>query len=486
MHLQLVLDSKGPFTNLDVISGRVQLHVYSNTTVSHITVKLEGESRTRLLAPPHPGRNDRPRPNLEIHKLLYKVATVFPPPDQINPVEPGIGPNFVLTPGSYTYPFYFKMPINNACLQNQTLSANLGFAGGMLEVAKPPAQHVKTTLPPSIYFPGEAEIRYYLKCTVNLPSFLKQNPRAFNAISFVPIEPPRPPQDGETYARRQHQFIPDTFSPMLGDRKGSTGSIFGKSRKGSLPESPSSPTAASKGPARFTVDARLPNPAILTCGGDVPLRLLVKQLSERNELLYLKTLQVELIGFTQVRAHDAVRTESSGWVLVSLANINRPIGTVADEIGTETEISKDFWAGQRLPDSVPPSFITCNISRKYELKVSVGLAYGGMHSRNQFIVLPLSISVEVFSGIRPPPELLKRTETYPPRRKPVPNETAAASAPSVTSGLPAQSAPGYEDAPPSYEDAIAETVPPVDGPRPGYRPPPDTGGEESRITDSKR
>lgn len=54
----------------------------------------------------------------------------------------------------------------------------MGFAGMSLEMAKPPTSHTKTTLPPSIYFPGEAEIRYYLKCTVNLPGFLKQNPRA--------------------------------------------------------------------------------------------------------------------------------------------------------------------------------------------------------------------------------------------------------------------------------------------------------------------
>jgi hypothetical protein len=100
-------------------------------------------------------------------------------------------------------------------------------------------------------------------------------------------------------------------------------------------------------------------------------------------------------------------------------------------------------------------------------------------------VLPLHINVEVFSGIKPPPELLKRTETNPPKRKPVPSEVSPAYAGPAT-GLPAQSAPGHEDAPPSYEDVIAENVPPVDGPRPGYRPPPDMGGEESRITDSKR
>jgi hypothetical protein len=236
----------------------------------------------------------------------------------------------------------------------------------------------------------------------------------------------------------------------------------------------------------------------------------VKQLGEKNDMLYLKTLQVELIGFTQVRAHDVARTESNSWILASMANINQSIGAVSDAAGTETEISKEFWYGQKLPDTVPPSFVTCNISRKYELKVSIGLAFGGMHGRvsfdttafmlftltwtqNQFIVLPLHINVDVYSGIKPPPELLKRTEANPPKQNPMPFKVGGpAAGPSVgpsagpSTGLAAQSAPGYDDAPPSYEDAVAENVPPVDGPRPGYRPPEDTGGEEGRITDSKR
>ena len=48
-----------------------------------------------------------------------------------------------------------------------------------LEVAKTPTHHVKQTLPPSLSgFPGEAEIRYYVKVTVNRPQFFKENPRA--------------------------------------------------------------------------------------------------------------------------------------------------------------------------------------------------------------------------------------------------------------------------------------------------------------------
>lgn len=139
---------------------------------------------------------------------------------------------------------------------------------------------------------------------------------------------------------------------------------------------PASPVSGQLPPARFIIDARLPNPAILTCGQDLPIKILLKQLNERSEELYLQTLQIELIGYTKVRAHEATRTETNSWVIISLSNLNQPIGAFNDPVDTETELTKELWYGHRLPDTVAPSFITCNISRSYELQVSAGLSYG--------------------------------------------------------------------------------------------------------------
>jgi hypothetical protein len=187
----------------------------------------------------------------------------------------------------------------------------------------------------------------------------------------VPIESPRPVTDGETYARRQHQFVHDSQPPPLPARQGS-GFVEKLKRTTSVPTSPTVPPS----PARISVDVRLPNPAILTCGQDIPLKILIKQLSERSELLHLQTLQIELVGHTRVRAHEIVRTETNSWVLYSGSNLNMPIGNPSDVEGTETEVSKEFWYGQKLPDTVAPSFVTCNIARSYEVVISVGLAYG--------------------------------------------------------------------------------------------------------------
>lgn len=71
MHVQIVLDRPhhaGPFTNLDVIAGRIVLRNPSNTNVNAVVVKLEGEARTRLVAAPRAG-NERPKPVLEVHKV---------------------------------------------------------------------------------------------------------------------------------------------------------------------------------------------------------------------------------------------------------------------------------------------------------------------------------------------------------------------------------------------------------------------------------
>ena len=47
-HLRVQLNSSNYFTNLDFISGKLILNLTNDEDISAITVKLEGESRTRL------------------------------------------------------------------------------------------------------------------------------------------------------------------------------------------------------------------------------------------------------------------------------------------------------------------------------------------------------------------------------------------------------------------------------------------------------
>ena len=80
MQASIVLDQPGnvSFTNLDVISGRVVVRCSKSVDITTIVVKLEGESRTRLMSAGGPD-GERPKPQLEYHKvrgpeLLMTVA----------------------------------------------------------------------------------------------------------------------------------------------------------------------------------------------------------------------------------------------------------------------------------------------------------------------------------------------------------------------------------------------------------------------------
>jgi hypothetical protein len=88
--------------------------------------------------------------------------------------------------------------------------------------------------------------------------------------------------------------------------------------------------------------------------------------------------------------------------------------------------------------------------------------------------VPLRFPVTVYSGIEPPAALLEAMSTRP-SRPPVParpSSMSAAARPTHDPLYPPQLAtPGAappDDAPPSYEDAMADDIGPVDGPRRDY------------------
>jgi hypothetical protein len=369
MNAAIVVDQGGKvFTNLDEISGRVVVRCSKSADITSIVVKLEGESRTRLLSPP--SQNDRQRPQLEYHKILYKVQTVFPPADVMEGRSHMSGKAaYTLPPGQHEYPYKFKIPFNNMCSNDRSQMPTMSISGTGLEIAKPPSRHVKKTLPPTLSgFPGEAEIRYFVKVTVARHSIFKENPRAYAPFNFFPIEPPRPLLSGsEVYARQKHSFNAFAEEPSKGNKmKG----IFGM-KKEVLAD-------PAKSAAPFiSVDARLPEPAILTCNREIPMRLIVKKLNDFQDPIYLQSLQISLVGNTAIRAHDVYRTESNSWVIMSKSNMGMALGSPSDPVDTEIVIDDKMWRGQPLPNTVAPSFETCNISRSYQLDIRVGLSYSG-------------------------------------------------------------------------------------------------------------
>ncbi|KXT01916.1 hypothetical protein AC578_2558 [Pseudocercospora eumusae] len=492
MNATISLDQPGnvAYTNLDMISGRVVVRTAKAADISKIEVKLEGESRTRLLSPQGPN-GERPKPMVEYHKILYRIQTVFPPTDIMESrVQASAKAAYTLPPGQHEYPFNFKIPFNNSC---STQASAMPMMVGM-EIARPATRHVKRTLPPTLSgFPGEAEIRYFVKVTVNRHSFFKENPRAYVPFNFFPIEPPRPALTGsEVFARQKHRFdaFPDGGASSFAKEK--MKGIFLK--KSSAPNSP-----ITGGSPSISVDARLPEPAVLTCNQDVPLRLILKKLNDFSEPIYLQSLQISLISYTKIRAHDVYRTESNSWILVSRSNMGVLVTQAADGADAESVIDDGLWRSQVLPNTVAPNFTTCNIERTHQLDVRIGLSCGGATSKASTVVLPLRLDTLVYSGIAPPPEVVARMADTKPgiRRKstnpmhdklrrdgrqnsdfganqipPTPIETPGSMSPAWPAQAGPSKLPQYDDAPPSYEDAIAQHAPPVTGVRPQYVPPP--------------
>ncbi|KAI9885114.1 MAG: hypothetical protein M1823_003082 [Watsoniomyces obsoletus] len=480
------------FTNLDLVTGRVILSLTSDEAVSAIIVKLEGESKTRLAGQKvvqSDGLQPSKKTEQEVHKLLYQVKEVFPSEEIKRQTSSTAG--YTLATGQHEYPFQFKLPFNNNCANTNSFLTNVNFAGMRMEIARDPVYHLKAALPPSLSgFPGEAEIRYYVKATVVRPRFYQGNHRTRSNFTFFPIEPPRPPtSQEETYAKRGHQF--KAGLPPVPKRKG----LFSSLKSPTPPPQPSEPL-------RLEVDARLPHPPIITCNEALPLRMLVHRLSRGSQKIFLETIHIELIAYTNVRAHELRRTECGTWVLLSLSNMREPLGNATEEPGTPIVVDNAYWKDRPLPNTVAPSFETCNISRRYELEIKVGLMSRSIGSGlPEFIVIPLRHPVQVFSGIAPPARLLEamaaqrnnsvRTPSRPPEKTsqgpglavhppdtpltpltPLTPTVSANMPPRIGEHVPANvsgaGGVGEQAGPPSYEDAMAEDMAPVDGRRRDY------------------
>lgn len=499
MALRIVLDNQPDFyTNLDHVSGRVVVRLSRPEQVGSIVVKLEGEAMTALQAVGgSPGDEVA-----ETHKILYRVQQVFPDDYHASASSPYGA--FPLQPGEHEFPFDLKLPLNNACSDPVAMSrlggldlgvGLLGMGGVRLMDGSKQLflKHVTRTLPPSFAgFPFQAGIRYYVKVTVQRPGFLRENWRLETNFKFLPIEPPRAPRSGqETFARRPFTFRPKS-PPLAGRRRASLFSPGPNQPPGCAPS--------------VELSARLPHPPVLTCNQPVPLHLIAKKLVACPDQVYLSSLQLDLIGISEVRSHSILHSKMNRWVVASASDLTIPLTqSPHDDVGHELVVP-DVWRNRPLPNTVAPSFVACNLSRRYELEIRLGLSWGKPRagflgkdalSSAQTIFLPLHFAhVEVYSGIAPPRELLQAAAAgrtggsrpavpplLPPRNsvpdlssearpRPLPQQGQAPPHPPRPPQdplYPPQLAPGQtaapqDDAPPSYGEAMAENVSgPFDG-----------------------
>ncbi|KAI6456472.1 hypothetical protein MCOR16_001052 [Pyricularia oryzae] len=455
MSIRIVLDNGPPeyYSNLDTISGRVLLNLNRAEQVGAVVVKLEGESRTALAVPTvdpsypgsvYPGaRGARParlpggisapgQVMHENHKVLYKVQQVFPGPDAPGH---GAGPQW-LNPGPHSFPFRFKIPMNNMCGDPRAMAQIGGIGGpggftdspglfgiGGIRVMDGSRQllyaHVNKQLPPTFTgLPHQAEVGYYVKVTIQRPGLLKENWRYKIDFRLMPLEPPRlPPTGQEAYARRPFAFRPRSPASAsaaneAGDKKKKSffGSGFGGKKdekssnnpfftKGSVEESGGGNSAANATPNSLDpngangqlqrglapsveMSARLPYPSVLTMGKPLPLRLMGKKLApSRGEHVFLTSLHVELIGTTKVRCNELNNVETSRWVIVSKSNLKVPVIDPEGPVGSEITLPASLFLNDVIPSGLgqagmTPAFSTCNLSRTLSLELKLGVSWG--------------------------------------------------------------------------------------------------------------
>ena len=340
------------------------------------------------------------------------------------------------------------------------------------------------------------------------PSLFKENFRDHAAFRFFPIEPPRPAKNQrESFARKQHAFAPaaETSSGNSGGR------LFGRS---------SDNKAAATGMKAPTIilDGRLPDPAIATCNEPLPLRILVNKVNDSPATIYLRLLDIKLIASTTTRAHELTRTDESLFAILSQSNLKTALTRISTA-GSATgpaEIDAKDWGHIPLPNTVAPSFDTCNVSRSYTLAIKAGFSWGtdSGNMASELAVLSLHMPLKIYSGIAPPPQLLaamsnpvdhqssstpvpvpvpapqlpQRLPTFPQRPNyptqppsnfiPTGQVPLAETPPIISSSTshtplshqhPHPGSSDFDDAPPpSYEDAMADELAPVSGPRRDY------------------
>ena len=136
-------------------------------------------------------------------------------------------------------------------------------------------------------------------------------------------------------------------------------------------------------PPNIRLDSRLPDPAIVNCNEPLPLRVLITKLNDSPATIYLQMLNIELVGHTNIRAHQLQRTDSVSWVIMSASNMRMPlVGRDYHGPGRDMEVDAKLWNQVPVPNTVAPSFETCNLSRYYSLDIKVGLSYGSPSTIN--------------------------------------------------------------------------------------------------------
>uniref|UniRef100_A0A060TDT7 ARAD1D02728p n=1 Tax=Blastobotrys adeninivorans TaxID=409370 RepID=A0A060TDT7_BLAAD len=410
--------NKGTLTNNDVVKGKVHLNLRSEATLKAITVKMEGVARTVVpMVPPGADPNNHKERSkkdaIEVHKVLYQVATVFPPPD----VRKNSTQNqFTLPAGSYSYDFEFRIPIKGECMRSGTMSGGtlpqVMFNASGLDYARSATNHINGPLPPSLSGLGElASVKYFFKATVVRASFFKANSRDLHPFVFLPMDVHANPNAANRigFVRRDVTIGVD---PMGGGTNSSASAAKGKKR-GFLGTLSSALTGSSPNTYRgrtmtISFEVRHPQDLGIVPVSPLPFEFYVMLSNPPNTYpvnsVLLDELSMVLYATTDARAQEHNTQSHLRLELYSGKSLQIPVefanaNPIQNRFGVQVSPKHmhSILQSSQIPDYVPPSFTTCNISRAYALEIVAGFsAYPGAPTEHVSIML----EPEIRSGIR--------------------------------------------------------------------------------------
>lgn len=373
-------------TNNCLISGRVNFFVKATVKLLTVHVKLEGESQSRIMRCFNPISGG---PATETHKVLYHCQKLFP--NSCSGLLPSL--SSTLRAGRHEFAFNFPIPLETDCHNKQQMFPDMGLGNFCLANIRKRGQcdHVKQILPPSLTgLPGLAEISYYVKVTIRFSSIFRDSLRSAAHFKFAPLTPLSAMCSSDSFKTTRIPFkFQEKISFKAKNWKNNGLNITNVTPRGEL-------------------FIRLPQPTNVICSKHVPVALMLRKLNKCSKHLFLVSFTMHVISQVKVKVDGMVRTDSSTWVVANINGLSMEIGSASDEEGTECNISQVLWGQFPIPNSIGPSFRTCNISRSHELDIRVGLGFGTIENeiQPQIIILPFRVPIEVFSGITSPSSCL--------------------------------------------------------------------------------
>lgn len=380
----MVVSNKGVLTNGDEVRGRVRLVLDKDVTVRAITVKFEGSCKaivnTRMTTASAPGRRDTRSDRKETHEVLSQTQKVFPPRDIERFSQ---SKEFTLPAGEYNYEFCFIVPLYSEC-----------GARGRRACRPFAVTHKQTMLPPSFQAVGDmARVEYFLKVIVDRVGAFKVNQSAFRSVSFRPIDgtstdTPEVINEGP-HSRIRIALEPEKEKAKDKQRKNGFRRLLPRSIKTGQP-------------SKAFLECRSPPNAILLPAKQLPFELFLHFTTPPGiEELIVEEFTSSLVEITQLQAKNKTQNFHIETKLTTSKKLRSPltipIGSATPsgrEDMYQVEVS-ELLRTILLPTRIPPTFESCNITRSYAIKFTLGIKSAAFFSLNN---VRIRFNVTVNSG----------------------------------------------------------------------------------------